>query len=276
MRHNKPLAIIILAVILFSCRKEHAPIMSLPPIVPPNPPAKHVLLKDISIPHLPSPFYHFEYSADSLVSKVDFSSGFTIYDVIYRNNKIGEMRNNIFVNHDTLRYFYEDDDKLSVIHFIDDQNVIYRKALFLYQNDHIKEILWRKNGDVDRILTFFYVGNNVTSITELRRAPPNDIVTYHSSVKTFSQYDQGINVDDFMLLHDGIHDHLFLSPDFRLQKNNPGKESFSVDGVELYTVNYTYIYNSDHTPSTKTGDFLYKSGPDVGKRFNTEAFYSYY
>jgi hypothetical protein len=129
---------------------------------------------------------------------------------------------------------------------------------------------------VDRILTFFYSGDNITSITEQRRAPISDILPWHTSIRTFDQYDQEINVDDFMLLHDGIHDHLFLSPDFRLQKNNPGKETFSVDGVDLYSVNYHYSYNSNHAPITKSGELLYRSGTDAGKTFNTEAFFSYY
>jgi hypothetical protein len=281
MRHNKTLPAIIFVMILFSCRKQQEPNTSPPPVVPPTVPVMHVLLKDVLIPHLPSPFYHFEYNADSLVTKADFSSGFTVYDIIYRGNKIAEMQNNIFINHDTLRYFYEDDRKLSVIRFINQVNVVYRNVFFNYQGNHLKEIWWNRkdeNGDfpVDRMMTFFYAGDNVTSIREQRRAASNEGLPWHIFVRTFEQYDQGLNVDDFMLLHDGIHDHLFLSPDFRLQKNNPGKETFLVDGIELYTVNYTYIYNSDYTPSIKKGDFRYTGGPDANKSFETKAFYSYY
>ena len=93
----------------------------------------------------------------------------------------------------------------------------------------------------------------------------------------FEQYDDKINVDDFGLTHDGFHDHLFLPQGFRLQKNNPGKETFSGGvGVIAYTVNYTYTYNSDHTPSSKLGDLLFTAGSDSGKRFQTSEFYSYY
>jgi hypothetical protein len=259
---------------LFSCQKQDESPVPSPPTFP-GPPANHALLKDIIIPNLPSPFYHFEYDTDSLVKKVDFSSGFASYDIFYSGNKIGEMRNNIFVNHDTLRYFYEDDGKLSVIHFINDRNVIYRKAFFLYHGNHIQEIIWRNNKNVDRIMTFFYAGDNVTSIREQRKAPINDIVPWHTSIRTFGQYDQEVNVDDCMLLHDGIHDHLFLSPDFRLQKNNPGKENFSVDGKDQYTADYMYSYNN-HTPLVKAGAFLYKDGPAAGKKFDIKIFYSYY
>src|SRR5215217_8680763 len=100
MRYSHALLTITLMVTLFSCRKERGTYPAEPPTVPPDVPTKHVLLKDITIPHLPSPYYHFEYNTDSLVTKADFASGFTIYDVFYTGNKISEMRNNIIVNHD--------------------------------------------------------------------------------------------------------------------------------------------------------------------------------
>src|SRR5215216_7106987 len=117
MRYNHAFLTVTLAVALFSCRKEHTPIPAEPPTVP-NVPARRVLLKDITIPNLPSPYYHFEYNTDSLVTKADFASGYTTYDVMYNGNKIGEMRNNIIVNHDTLRYVYDDAGKLVLIKFI--------------------------------------------------------------------------------------------------------------------------------------------------------------
>ena len=92
----------------------------------------------------------------------------------------------------------------------------------------------------------------------------------------FEKYDDKINVDDFILIHDQYHDHLFLFQDFRLQKNNPGKETFSVNGTVLYTNDFTYFYNADNTPSNKKGAFLYTSGPDSAKRFETNSYYTYY
>src|SRR5215217_631818 len=102
-------------MIIASCRKEHATM----PDTPPDP-AKKILLKDITIPRLPTPYYHFEYRTDSTVAKVSFASDFTMYDVFYDGNNIREMRNNILVNHDTLRYFYDNIGKLAVIKFIND------------------------------------------------------------------------------------------------------------------------------------------------------------
>jgi hypothetical protein len=262
--------------LLLSCKKQQMPV----PVQLPDAAVKHILLKDLTIPRLPSPYYHFEYNKDSLVTKADFASEFTRYDVLYSGNKISEMRNNIIVNHDTLRYQYDNAGKPVVINFISEGNVIYRHAIFTYTGDQIKEIKWdRRLADgsffTDRTLAFtFYGDGNVRTITEHR--PPADGVPDYTSIKTFDQYDDKINVDDFSLIHDGIHDHLFLLQGFRLQKNNPKKEMLSVNGTNLYTIDYTYTYNNDSTPSNKAGDFLYLSGQYTGQRFQTNSFYTYY
>ncbi|HEY1870588.1 MAG TPA: hypothetical protein VGG71_05980 [Chitinophagaceae bacterium] len=49
-----------------------------------------------------------------------------------------------------------------------------------------------------------------------------------------------------------------------------------MNGTPLYTVDYTYVYNADNTPSTKTGALLFTGGPDAVKHFVTNTSYSYY
>jgi hypothetical protein len=268
--------VVISTIVLFSCKKEKKPVA----VEQPPAPVKHILLKDITVPNLPSPYYHFEYNTDSLVKKADFASGFSMYDVLYSGNRISEMRNNILVNHDTLRYQYDNTGKLVMIGFINASNVMYRHVFFAYNGDQIREIEWSiKEGNagffIDRTLNFtFYPDGNVRTITEHR--PPITGADDYTSVKTFEQYDDKINVDDFSLVHDNFHDHLFLLQGFRLQKNNPKKEMLSVNGTNLYTIDYTYTYNSDNTPSNKSGDFLYLSGQYAGQKFQTNSFYSYY
>jgi len=278
MWYIKVLQIAAFMSLLVSCRKDHT---NNPHNPPPPAPVKKILLKDITIPHLPSPYYHFEYNSDSMVTKADFASGFTIYDVLYTGNKIAEMRNNILVNHDTLRYLYDNAGKVFMIKFINQANVLYRHVTFSYNGDLVKEIEWdHKEGSagflIDRTLTFTYhPDGNVKTITEHRPAQSGSPEL--TSIRQFEQYDNKINVEDFSLIHDGIHDHLFLLQGFRLQKNNPGKETFSAGaGLTAYTVNYTYTYNSDQTPSSKTGDLLFTDGSDAGKRFRTNAAYTYY
>jgi hypothetical protein len=266
-----------LTLLFISCSKDQATGNNPPP---PSEPAKKVLLKDITIPHLPSPFYHFEYNTDSSVKKVDFASGFSIYDVLYRGDTISEIRNNILVNHDTLRYIYDNSGKLGLIKFINGANVVYRLVNFLYDGNQLREVEWDQKVQggylIDRTLIFsYYPDGNVKTISEHR--PGIDGSPEINDTTQFEHYDDKINVDDFSLMHDTYHDHLFLFQGFRLQKNNPGKETFLGGAGQIsYTIDYTYTYNGDNTPSTKTGDFLYTAGPDSGKRSQVNAAYSYY
>ena len=61
--------------------------------IDPMPPGPAVLLKDIVIPNLPSPYYHFEYGTDNRLSLASFASGFTIYDVTYDHGRISALTN---------------------------------------------------------------------------------------------------------------------------------------------------------------------------------------
>jgi YD repeat-containing protein len=262
---------------ILSCKKDQVK----PPVQPPGEAGRHVLLKDIVIPTQAAPYYHFEYNTDSLVTKVNFASNLTMYDVFYSGDRIAEMRDNILVDHDTLRYVYNAAGKLSEIDFINEANVIYRHAFFTCDGQLVTKVSWdRRQQDgsffTDRILTFTYhPDGNVKTITE-HRPPPEANVEDYISVRTLEQYDDKVNVDDFTFLHDGIHDHLLLLQGFRLQKNNPTKETLKVNGADFYTVDYSYTYNADATPANKTGDFRYLSGQYAGKRFTTNTFYTYY
>lgn len=266
----------IVAMIMISCTKEYSP--PAPPS-PPPPQINKVLLKDISVAHLPSPYYHFEYAPDSSVIKASFASDFSVYDVFYDGKNISEMRNNIIVNHDTLRYLYDNGGKIGLIIMINDAGTIYRHVIFNYDGEKIKEIDWeRKIGNVgyiiDRTLTFTYFpDDNVKEIREHR--PAIDSQPEVNFATEYDQYDDKINVDDFALLHDAFHDHLFLLSGVRIQKNNPRMEIRTGDG-DNYTADYTYTYNNDHAPLTKTGDVLLTKGAQSGQRVQTSTIYTYY
>jgi hypothetical protein len=261
------------AVLLVSCKKEN----TTPPDSP-NP-VKKILLKDITIPHLPSPYYHFEYRTDSTVAKASFASGLNMYDVVYNGSMISEIRSNTFVNHDTLRYTYDNQGKVALIKFINDADVTYRLVFFTYNGQQLTGIEWdRKEGNVgyiiDRTLTLnYFTDGNVKEIKEHR--PAIDGQPEANYVTQFDQYDDKMNVDDFTLWHDGFHDHLFLLPGMQIQKNNPRKEVRTGDGVN-YTADYTYTYTNENTPLTKTGDVLFTQGSETGQRFQTNSSYSYY
>jgi len=270
MRPGITTTIMILALIMASCKKD---------LVSPPAPVKKILLKDIIVPGLPSPYYHFEYRVDSTISNVSFASGFTMYDVFYSGNSISEMRNNIIVNHDTLRYVYDNLNNVVMIKFFNDSGVLYRHVLFNYDGQRIKSIYWdHKEGTagfiIDRTLTLaFFPDGNVKEIKEHRPAINGQTETEFTT--RYDQYDDKINVDDFSLLLDGFHDHLFLLSGVHIQKNNPLKEVRTGDGVN-YTVDYTYTYNNDGAPLTKNGELLFTNGGQSGQRFQTSTLYSYY
>ena len=84
MRPGLLLPIITLSI-LVSCKKETAIITTDPP-----PPAV-ALLKDIVVSHLPSPYYHFEYSTTGRIVFASFASDFTRYEFVYQGDRLTEM-----------------------------------------------------------------------------------------------------------------------------------------------------------------------------------------
>jgi hypothetical protein len=264
--------IIVLALVV-SCKKDQ--VKQTVPVVP----VKKVVLKDMVLSNLPSPYYHFEYAADSSVRKASFASDFNMYDVFYSGGRISEIRSNTLVNHDTLRYDYDNTGKLSMIRFINQSGVNFRRVMFSYAGQQLKEIGWEhKDANLsfinDRTLKFVYFPDgNVKDITELRPAINGQpAITF---VTSFDQYDNKVNVDDFSLIHDSFHDHLFLLSGIRLQKNNPGKEVRTGDGTN-YTATYTYTNNTDGTPIVKSGSVFISAGSNAGQTFQVSSSYTYY
>ena len=263
--------IMMISLLIISCKKD--------PVSPAPLQEKKVLLKDIIIPHLPSPFYHFDYRADSMVAQVSFAAGLTTYDVVYNGSKVTGMRTVGVGSQDTLRYIFDNTGKVGAIVFINNAGITMRHAFITYQGQKISEIEWdHKEGNagylIDRKLNFtYYADGNVREIREHRPAfGGQEELNY---VTLYEEYDDKRNVDDFMLLHDGFHDHLFLLSGTRTQLNNPRRETRSGNGVN-YTVNYTYIYKADGTPLSKAGNLLFTSGPQTGQTFQTTVTYDYY
>jgi hypothetical protein len=263
-----------ISILIVSCKKDYT---SNNPVYPDQ--KNHVLLKEITLSNLPSPYYHFEYGADSLITHVSFASDFSRYDVFYNGNRIREMRNNILVNHDTLKYYYDKEGKVAIISFINTAGETFRHVFFYYNGNQLKKIDWdHKEGNVgfiiDRQLTFTYFGDgNVKEIREYRPFTGNQ--TEATYITSFDQYDSKINVDDFGLLQDGFHDHIFLLPGIRMQKNNPQKEVRTGDGIN-YSIDYTYTYNSNNAPLAKAGNLVFTNGSQAGQSFQTLSNYTYY
>jgi hypothetical protein len=93
-------------------------------------------------------------------------------------------------------------------------------------------------------------------------------------VDRFEQYDEGINVDGFSLIHTEFFDHLVLLPGVRFQIGNPRAVTRTGSGIN-YHIDYTYTYDSNNRPITKHGEGILLQGSGSGERFETNASFRY-
>jgi hypothetical protein len=247
-------------------------------ITNPPPPAS-VLLKDIVIDRLPSPYYHFEYDGQGEVSSVSFASGLTTYAVSYAGGRIGEMKNNTIANHDRLVYVYDDAGRVAAIRETDDSGVVFIALFFSYDGDKLitLERDRRVTGGfiIDKTMSFsYYPDGNLMELTTHR--PSTDGVQPATTITDrFEQYDSGINVDGFSLIHDDFFDHLVLLPAVQLQKSNPRRVTRTGD-ADNYTVDYTYTYDAQNRPLATSGDLAFTTGTSAGQHFQVGSVFSYY
>ena len=247
-------------------------------VTAPPPPAS-VLLKDIVIPNLPSPYYHFEYDGQGMVSSVSFASALTNYDVAYAAGRIAELRNNALGNHDRLVYVYDDAGRVAAIRETDVNGVVFIALFFTYAGDKLIELERdrRVTGGfiIDKTLSFsYYPDGNLLELTDHR--PAIDGLQLETTVKDkFEQYDNGINVDAFGLIHNDFFDHLVFLPAAQLQKSNPRRVTRTGD-ADNYTVDYSYDYDALNRPREAIGDLTFTTGPSAGQHFQVASVFSYY
>lgn len=266
------------SVIFAACHKDKRTIDQVTPI-PPDPMVPTVFLKDIVIPNLPSPYYHFEYSAAGRPIFTSFASDLTRYNIVYEGNRIKELHNDFLVTNDTLRYFYDNAGRVSNVNYIDLTGKIYIKVALSYDGEKLIKLERRRLLGNDYVLnktmTFsYYPDGNLKEFTDHR--PPVNGQVEGTVIDHFEQYDDKINVDGFSLIHNDFFDHLIILPGVQFQKNNPAKEIVTGDGSANYTVDYTYLYNDSKAPATKTGSVTFTSGSNSGQTFETKSMFSYY
>jgi hypothetical protein len=266
------LLIVTIVIVFAECKKEkqiNYPSASTPPAA---------LLKEIVIPHLPSPYYHFEYDATGNPNFASFASDFTRYNIIYDAGRIHEMRNDILVNKDRLQYSYDSNGNITSVDYADSTGAVYTKVDLFYSNSKLIKLERARKSGADFVLDkrstmSYYEDGNLKDITYHYLPFNGQTEAFYTS--HFEWYDNKPNPDWFDLIHNEFFDHFFLLPGVQLQKNNPGREIRTGDGTN-YTVDYIYNYNEKNFPLNKKGSLLITNGPDAGKRFETNSFYSYY
>ena len=246
---------------------------------PPPPPPSAVLLKDVEIPNLPSPYYHFDYDEAGRVRAASFASEYRIYEVTYQGDRISEVANNTAGNRDRLEYYYDRAGRVGEVRYADANGLVYAMVALSYDGQRLTGLERSRKIDADfvveKTMSFSYDGNgNLLELVEHRPAIAGrqDEMT---TVDRFERCDGNTNVDGFDLLHDEFFDHLVLLPAVQLQQGNPGRQIHTGDGVN-YTVDFTYTYDDAHRPLTKRGVLQYTNGPDTGQTFQTRSDFTYY
>jgi hypothetical protein len=279
MRFKLLVLLMLPAVMLFSCKKEKVTTVVPPTEEPHDPPVVPVaLLKEIVIPNLPSPFYHFEYNEAGKVVAASFASGLKIYEIVYENGRISEMKNNSLGNFDRLQYSYDDQGRVIRVNYTDEGGIVRKRVSFSYTGQQLtkleRELRSALGFVVDKTMTFKYLADgNLQEVVQHVAAINGQ--NEGTVTDRYEQYDTKINVDGFTLIHNDFFDHLVLLPGVQLQKNNPGKVVRTGSTLD-FTITYTYNYNDKNVPLTKTGDGLFTSGTDAGHRFATNSTYTYY
>ncbi|MGH7604068.1 MAG: hypothetical protein ACRENK_08740 [Gemmatimonadaceae bacterium] len=248
-------------------------------ITTPPPPQASVLLKEISVANLPAPFYHFDYDGAGVVTSASFAAGFRVYTMVYDGGRLSEMRNDAVGNLDRIQYFYDDAGRVSSVNYVDGTGVVFAHVSLTYDGSRLtrleRERLFNGAFIVDKTMTLtYYPDGNLLEVAEHFPAIEG-LQTESATTDLFERYDNGINVDDFGLIHDEFFDNWILLPGVRLQKGNPAKTTHLGDG-DNFTVDYTYTYDDRNRPLVKSGDLLFTTGPDAGQHFQTQSAFSYY
>jgi hypothetical protein len=118
------------------------------------------------------------------------------------------------------------------------------------------------SGDiVKKALLSYFPDNNLSALQRYSLTASGDLTP--STLFQFSDYDNGLNVDDFYMVEDFFDTFLFL-PRVKLQKNNPrhGKITGLVSEFDL---SYTYQYNDKNLPTSIAETSLQTKGPNPGE-----------
>jgi hypothetical protein len=229
---------------------------------------------------LPSPFYHFEYDAAGRIKFASYASELTRYDVTYdAAGRLSEMDNNILVNHDRLQYFYDDAGRVDEVRYVNANGTVFTVVFLSYDGTRLTRLERDRRVAagfiLDKTMSFSYhPDGNLMDVTE-HRPPIEGAQTEATTVDHFEQYDAGINVDGFSLIHDDFFDHLVLLPGVQLQKGNPARQTRTGDGINFNIV-YTYDYDGKNRPLTKHGTITLTNGADAGKVVPISSTFSYY
>lgn len=267
-------AAVVFFIMCLSCKKSGNDGNNQPPISD----SGTFVLKEAEVDRLPSPYFQLTYNDSNFVTHIDFASSMLSYKVEYEKNRVIRMINNTFVNHDTLSYTYANNRVVTIRHTSASTGKPTWRYDFLYDKDVVKEIHWWSfpSGPDSvlyrKVIMQYYSDGNLQQYDDYYSQTTGGPVTLSTTVK-FTNYDQGVNVDDFYLLKNFFEDVLFL-PQVKLQKNNPAHVTMT-GGYEDYVTDYTYQYNTNKLPTAKNYTVAVTRGPNAGQQFTFTDHFSY-
>ena len=92
------------------------------------------------VAHLPSPYYHFEYEPDGRIKRVSFASDFLIYDVLYQDGRIAELRNDTAGNMDRLQYVYDAAGRVDTVNYLKPTGTVFARVGLTYDGDKLSKL----------------------------------------------------------------------------------------------------------------------------------------
>lgn len=274
MRTSRLLGLTLTAATVFGC--SDSPVPTQPGGSGPPP----VLLKDMIVANLPSPYYHFEYAPSGQITRVSFASQFLDYSVRYENARIAELHDSAVGNFNRLQYVYDDSGRVDTVKYHDNTGALYARVVLTYAGNQLLRLDRSRVLDtlglvLEKTMTFsYYPDGNVQDIVDHRPEVAGRQAD-GTSVDHFEQYDDNVNVDAFGLIHNDFFDHLVLLPNVVLQKGNPARETFTSADIN-YRFDYTYTFDGSKRPLTKGGTATVLSGPDSGQVIPLSTTFSYY
>jgi hypothetical protein len=283
--NTKCLLAICFVVAVISCRKGDCPPDEKPkPTDPPVADIPSIRLKDMSVEKLPSPNYHFVYNDSGYITQVSYASGLTQYDITYSGKKILKIETNkdapFDINKDRLDYEYSNGDP-AVIKVTNKNGVLYRRCLLTFLPSHrLQKLTWEVNPGTgfaaEQTLTFSYYADGNLQEIAYHDFPVGPLVE-NTYTDRFENYDNKVNVDGFTWLHTitSVH-HPILLPSVKLQINNPGRNVHTASKGLSYDARYSYTYDAQGRPLTKTGPITYTESTGGGGQFQSFTTFTYY
>jgi len=243
------------------------------------PPLTTTFLKDVVESNLPSPYYHFEYDANGVMTAASFASGLLSYQLTYENGRLSSQVNTAG-NHDQLAYDYDDFGRAAIVEYKHDAVDVFAVVTLVYEGQRLIRLERRRRLpnhelELNKELSFTYYANGNLQMLTTHTPAIAGVQPEATYEDLYEDYDDKVNVDAFTLIHAEFFDHLVLLPTVVLQKNNARRVTRSGD-VDNYQVDYSYTYDSKGRPLSQNGTLMFTSGANAGQQFQTQSVFTYY